>query len=679
MAGVSAPRCVALVGPYLSGKTTLLENILFACGKIGRKGTAKEGNTVGDASAEARHRRMSTEMTVANCEFMGDRWTFLDCPGSVEFAQDMHNALLVADAAVVVCEPIPERALALAPILRFLDDHSIPHMLFVNKMDGARQTRIRDLLSSLQGASERPLALRQVPIRDGEAITGYVDLVSERAYKYKPGQASDLIQMPAAVKERETEARQALLESLADFDDKLLEQLLGDAVPPKQDIYKLLTSTVHADRVVPVFIGAAEQAFGVRRLLKALRHEVPGPDETAARLGYTTKHADAAARIFKTIILPHIGKLSVARVWSGEVVEGMTLNGMRVAGLSRLLGAQQEKLPKAGAGEVVALARMDAAKTGEALTVNGAAVKGLGKWPAPMAPLFAVAIDVKRREDDVKLSPAIARLAEEDPSFVMEMNQDTHETLLRGQGEIHLQVGIERLKNKYNIDVAGKRPRVAYKETIRKNVAHHSRFKRQSGGHGQFADIQIEIRPLPRGSGFVFEDKIVGGRIPRQYIPAVEQGIRDYLAEGPLGFPVVDIAVRLTDGQFHSVDSSDQAFKTAAGMGMREAMPKCDPVLLEPIAHVTISAPAEFTARVHSLISGRRGHILGFGAREGWRGWDEAHAHMPESELHDLIIELRSLSQGIGSFSSKFDHLQELSGRAADQVVKARAAEKEGK
>jgi len=673
----AAPRCAALVGPYLTGKTTLFESLLAVTGAIGRKGTVKDGNTVGDSAAEARARRMSVEVSAASAEYLGERWTFLDCPGSVELAQESQNALQIADVAVIVCEAETAKALMLAPLFKFLDDRKIPHMLFVNKMDSA-DYRVREVLAALQTVSTRPLVLRQVPLRSidktgQETVTGYVDLVSERAYGYKPGQPSDLIKMPEEAAPREQEARRALLESLADYDDKLLEQLLEDAVPSRDEIYGQLSKDLADDLIVPVFLGAAERDHGVRRLLKALRHEVPGPAATAARLGLKAEANDSVAQVFKTYHLSHSGKLSLARVLSGKIAEGMTLSGVRVGGVARPKGHEMTKLASAGVGEVVALARMEDVSTGRLLSASGKASLAQ-PWTAPLSPLFSLALAVENRNDEVKLTAALAKLVDEDPSLSVTHEAETHEMVLWGQGEIHLLIAADRLKLKYSLPVKTHRPQVKYKETIRKSVDQHARFKRQSGGHGQFADIHVTIRPLPRGSGFVFLDEIVGGSIPRQFIPSVEDGLRDYLSRGPLGFPVVDISVALTDGQYHTVDSSDMAFKTAARMAMTEGMPKCDPVLLEPIYSVVIAVPNEFTARGHGLISGRRGHIQGFTAKEGWPGWDEVQALMPQSELHDLIVELRSLTLGVGTFSWNFDHLQELTGRLADKIVEQRVA-----
>ena len=666
----SAPRCVALVGPYLSGKTTLMEQLLFAAGAIGRRGSVREGNTVGDHVPEARARHMSTEVTVASAEYLGESWTILDCPGSIELAYEAQAAMMAADVAVLVAEPAIEKAVMLAPLFKFLDDHAIPHMLFVNKMDANAMT-VREVVEALQAVSQRPLVLRQVPMRKDEEITGYVDLVSERAYAYKPAQPSDIVRIPADILEREKAARTELLEALADFDDKLLEQLLEDVVPSPTEIYDQLKRDLARDLIVPVFLGAAEQGGGVRRLWKALRHEGPEPSETAGRLG-VPREGPALATVLKTHHLQHTGKLSLARVWRGQLQDGMTLNGARVGGLLRVMGHDLQKKPNAGVGEVVGLGRLEAARTGDFL--SPAAVEIESPWPKAPAPLFALAVTAQNRQDEVKLTGALAKLVDEDPSLSVEHSADTNEILLWGQGEIHLQIALDRLRNKYNLPIVSRRPHVPYKETIRHSIQQHSRHKRQSGGHGQFGDVHVEIRPLARGEGFQFEDAVVGGAIPRNFIPSVEEGVIEYLKRGPLGFPVVDVVVKLYDGQYHSVDSSDMAFKMAARLAMSEGMPKCAPVLLEPIFQVQIAVPNEFTSRVHGLISGRRGQILGYDAKPGWTGWDEVSAHIPQAELHDLIIELRSLTLGVGTFSMRFDHLQELTGRLADKVIEQRAA-----
>ncbi|MBS0525630.1 MAG: elongation factor G [Proteobacteria bacterium] len=676
--GSGAHRVVALCGPYLSGKTSLLESLLFATGAIGRRGSTRAGTSVGDGSQEARKRSMGTEINIASADYLGDHWTFLDVPGSIEFQHDSLAALAVCDAAVIVCEPSPERVVALSPLVRYIEDNRIPHIFFVNKIDSA-EGRVRDTLAALQTVSSRKLVLRQVPIRKptsdgGEETIGYVDLVSERAYRYKSSGASDLIEMPAEILPRESEARREMLETLSEFDDKLLEQLIEDIAPEKSLIYRDLHDEFSADQISPVLIGAGDRENGVRRLLKALRHDTPFVEETAKRRDLPSNGV-AMAECFKVLHQAHAGKLSLCRVWSGSLSEGQTVGGVRIGSLFRPFGQRLDKAGEVKAGEIVALAKVDALSAGQAIAAAG--ITPVADFPPAESPVFTLALAAKNRNDEVKLSGALQKITEEDPSLAYEQRAETHELLLKGQGEMHLKVAVEKLAGRYNVAVETVPPRVAYRETIQQGTSQHARYKRQTGGHGQFADIKIEIRPLPRGSGFRFVDKIVGGVVPRNFIPAVEEGCAEFLKEGPLGQPVVDLEVTLVDGQYHAVDSSEMSFKMASRIALTEGLPKCKPVLLEPILKVTVAAPSDATSRIQRLITGRRGQLLGYDARPGWNGWDEVSALMPEAEVADMIVEIRSVTQGVGTYRTEFDHLQELVGRTADRIVeetKKRAA-----
>ena len=668
--GSGAHRVVALCGPYLSGKTSLLESILYATGAIGRRGSTRAGTSIGDAAAEARKRGMGTEINVASVDYLGDQWTFLDVPGSIEFQNDAFAALAVCDTAVLVCEPSPERVMALTPLLKFIEDRHIPHIIFVNKIDSA-EVRVRDMLSALQAVSQRKLVLRQVPIRrataDGsEETVGYVDLVSERAYRYRSSGASDLIEMPAEILPRETEARRDMLEALSEFDDTLLEQLIEDIAPEKSLIYRDLHDEFGSDQIAPVLLGAGDRENGVRRLLKALRHDTPVVEQTVRRRALAS-NTTPTAECFKVLHQSHAGKLSLCRVWSGSLHEGQSVGGQRIGTILRPFGQRLDKTAEARAGEIVALAKVEALSSGQ--TLGAAGIAASPDFPLAEAPVFALAVSAKNRNDEVKLSGALHKIVDEDPSLSFEVRGETHELLLKGQGEMHLKVAVDKLAGRYNVAVETTAPRVAYRESIQTGAQQHARYKRQTGGHGQFADIKVEIKPLPRGSGFRFVDRIVGGVVPRNFIPAVEQGLIEYLKEGPLGQPVVDLEVTLVDGQYHAVDSSEMSFKMAARIAMSEAMPKCKPVLLEPILKVTVTGPSDSTPRLQRLISGRRGQLLGYDARPAWPGWDEVSALMPEAEIADMIVEIRSVTQGIGSFRTEFDHLQELAGRTADRIV----------
>jgi len=675
-ARVVGPRCVALVGPFQSGKTTLLEAILARTGSIQRQGTIEAGNTVGDASKEARHHRMSVELTVATTSFMGDQYSFLDCPGSVEFAHDMRAVLPAIDAAVVVCEMDEKKIPQLQLILRELEDRKIPRILFVNKIDKA-DAGVHDVLKLLQPASRTKLILRQIPTFSGDIITGFVDLALERAFVYKEYAPSLVVPLEGDAADLEKTARFSMLETLADHDDELMEQLLEDIQPPRDKVFDDLTRELRDGQVCPVLMGTATRANGVLRLLKALRHESPGVADTAKRLGLKGGN-DAIAYVLKTLNTAHGGKMSIVRMLAGQAGDGTTFltpdeEAGRVAGVFKLAGQSTEKRGPAAVGETVAFAKLEKAKTGDTLSAGKQAHAALAKV-APYPAVLAIAISAKERKDDVKLGQALNKLAEEDPSIIIVHNSETHEVILWGQGEMHLRVATERLSDRFGVAIERRTPSVGYRETIRKPIVQRGRHKKQSGGHGQYGDVVLDIKPLPRGAGFSFEDKITGGVVPRNYIPSVEEGIIDALKHGPLGFPVVDLTVALIDGSYHTVDSSDMAFRTAARIGIAEGLPQCQPVLLEPIHLVEIVCPSDATAKINALMSGRRGQILGFDTREGWDGWDVVRAKMPEAEIGDLIVEIRSATAGAGTFTFKFDHMAELTGRNADQIVAARRA-----
>ncbi|NJO41592.1 MAG: elongation factor G [Cyanobacteria bacterium CRU_2_1] len=665
---LSGSRNVAIVGPYLSGKTTLLESILSVTGATTRKGKVVDGNTVGDGSPEARDRQMSVEVNAASTEYGGICFTFLDCPGSIEFAQETLNALVGVDAAIVVCESDCDRVLTLAPLFQFLDDWEIPHLIFINKMDRTR-AQFADILQALKSVSSRPLVPHHYPIWQGEILTGFIDLITEQAYQYHPGAPADPIPLPDNLKEQEHAARAEMLETLADFDDHLLEELLEDIEPPQEEILQDLKMELGGDLIVPVVIGIAEQDFGVRPLLEALLREAPEAAVTADRRGITSADQTPIAQVLKTYCTPQGGKLSLVRVWQGTLTDGIVLNGIRTGGIYRVFGQQQQSLTEAGAGAIVALGRLDGIKTGNTLSPDAQLVDALPKAER-LEPVYALAIMPEKRSDEVKLSTALSKALEEDPSLVWEQHGDTHEVILWGQGEIHLRVTLDRLRRKYGLPMTTHAPQVPYKETIRRCVNNiHGRYKRQTGGHGQFGDVYIDIKPLPRGEGFNFSETIVGGVVPKQYIPGIEMGVREYLTHGPLGFPVVDVAVTLTNGSYHTVDSSEQAFRQAARIAMQEGMAKGQSSLLEPVLFVTISVPSNFTSNVLRLVTGHRGQVLGYEAKPNWSGWDEVQVHLPQAEMQNLIVELRSLTMGVGTFRWQFDHLQEVPDKIVDRVL----------
>jgi elongation factor G len=645
---LTGPRTAALIGPYGSGKSTLFDALLAAAGGPARRGAAPRGGT-----------------RIAHCTYLDEPWALIDCPGSVELAHEADAALAVADIAVLVCDPDPARAQATARLLRRLEEIDLPALVFVNRIDTFGGD-IRETVQALQRLTSRRLVLREVPIRAGETVTGYVDVVSERAYEYRRGGPSERIELPDGVGESEAEVRAALVEVLADHDDSLLEKVIENIKPSPDEVFERLVHVQSQAQLVEVLIGCAERDQGVRRLWKALRHDGPAAAQRAERQGVAPS-GGPLVQIFRTLNAGFGGKLSWARVWRGPVKDGATLDGSRIGGMWRASGGEMTKITEAGSGEIVALGRLDGVPTGAVLGDVGNADLS---FPAPPQPVYALAVTTADRKDDVRLSAALQKLLEEDPGLVLRQDADLGETVLLGQGEMHLKGAMERLASAFGVRVNGQRPRIPFRETIRRPVHQHGRLKRQTGGHGQFADVKLEITPRERGEGFQFVDKIVGGAVPRQYIPAVGEAAEEAARKGAYGYPVVDFSVTLVDGGFHTVDSSDMAFRTATRMAMQEAIPKADPVLLEPIHHVTVTVPKNYTATAQRLLTGRRGQILGYGERSDWPGWDDVEALVPEAELHDFIIELRSQTMGLGTYTHRFEHLAEAHGKVVAEAQK---------
>ena len=673
--GSATTRAVALVGPAGTGKTSLAEALLYASGTINRQGSVDAGSSVGDASPEARARGGSTELNLLHFDYMGDRFALIDVPGGAGFSADGLAALQSADMALVVIDPAPERAALAEPMLRQLDDLGLPHAIFVNKVEHARAGAIRQLIAQLQPMSREPLALRQIPIREGDQVTGYVDLALERAYRYCPGKASERVEIPGELLDREREERGHLLETLADFDDALLEALLMDEVPDPATVMTDLAADTIGNKVVPVVLGSAHSDGGIHRLLKLLRHETPAPAAAAGRIGI---EAGGALHVFKVANGGAMGRLALGRVLGSDLGEGdeLMVGGAseRTGSLFFVQGERTAKQSLAQPGDVVAVAKVDGARPGQVLARKDARIgeAALIAYPARNA---ALAITTRDRKDDVKLSTALHRLCEEDPALEWIQDDASHETILKGINDDHLAVVLGRLQRRYGVAVDTRAPSIAYRESIRKGASVRGRHKKQSGGHGQYGDCVIAIRPLARGEGFVFEDRITGGVIPRQYIPAVEAGVKDAMQRGPLGFAVVDVAVTLLDGSFHAVDSSELAFRIAGRMAMGDALAQSAPYLLEPIAKVIVDTPAGTGSKAGSVLSARRGQILGLSPHPDWARWERVEALLPESAVHGLDAELRSLSQGLATFTAAFDHLAELTGKHADDAVKARAAE----
>jgi elongation factor G len=665
-------RAVALVGATAAGKTALMEAMLAGAGARAQR--ANGGGTVGDSSPEARALGHSVELNLAGFDFLDDHYALIDCPGAVDFAAEGDLALPAIDLAVVVTEPDPAKAILLQPVMKALERLGVPRLFFVNKIEQAR-VPLAEMVAALGAVSAAPVVARQLPIWTDDHVTGFFDLALERAYAYREGGAAEGLAPSEDVLAEEQDARFHMLEQLADFDDDLLEQLVSDETPDQDRIFADLVREMNEGLIAPVLFGEALKGFGVERLLKAIRHDAGSPQAAAQRLGVE----GAGAYVMKTTYAGQAGKLALARVLGGPLADGAELvlpdgERSRAGGIFAVQGGALKRIEQARAGDVIAIGKVEHAKAGQFLAFGGQA-RSIPRPATSRPPVYGWAISAKVRTDDVRLSSALAKLLDEDPALCLAQDQQTHQTLLTGQSEAHLRLAVERLKRRFGVEVTTAPPATPYQETITGRVTQHARHKKQTGGHGQFGDVTVEIQPLPRGSGFTFSQRITGGVVPKQWIPAVEQGVREAMDKGPLGFPVVDVAVTLVDGGFHSVDSSEMAFRQAGRLAMDEGLRKCGSALLEPIERLQIYAPSASTSGVTSLLSAKRGQVLGFGPRDGWPGWDEVLAFLPRAERRDLIGELRSLSQGLGSFEFRFDHMSEVTGRLADQIVQSRSAE----
>ncbi len=657
-------RALALVGPTSSGKTALMEALLGAA-----TGQTVRPGEVGDSSPEAKARGHSVELNLAGFEFMDDRYVVVDCPGSLEFCAEIDPALPAVDLAIVVAEPDPDKAVLLQPTLRELERLGVPHALFINKMDQARGS-LQQLLDALAPVAGTPLVARQIPTWVGDKVSGYIDLALERCFVYRPGKPSEQVDIPGELQQEEADARFHMLEQISDFDDELLEQLLSDVTPSRDAVFADLVREMNQGLITPVFFGSAQNGFGVRRLLKALRHETPPVSIAAERIGITQ-----GAYVLKAAYAGQSGKLAYARVFGAPLSDGADFvlpdgHRSRAGGLSEVQGSSLRKIGEAPVGDICAIGKVEQAAAGQILSTTGEPqiVKAAAR---PRRPLFAVALMARNRNDDVRLSGALGKLIEEDPGLSLTHDPEQRQVLLAGQGEGHVRLALERLKRRFGVEIDTVQPRTPYRETIGRGATQRARHKKQSGGHGQFADVTIEVRPLPRGSGFQFQSKIVGGAVPRQWIPAVEAGVRDGLQKGPLGFPVTDLEVTLIDGMTHSVDSSEMAFRTAGRLAIEEALKAVGTILLEPIEKLTVYSPSPSASNVTSALTARRGQILGLGPRADWRGWEQIEAYLPQSERQDLIAELRGLTQGLGAFEADFDHMSELHGRLAEEAAQA--------
>jgi elongation factor G len=659
MAEISRIRNIAFVGSHHSGKTTLIEAILAHCGAVGRRGSIADGSTVTDHEPECIAHAQSTTVAFAHATADDIDLTIVDCPGFVDFFEETKMALSGVDAAIVVLEADPARIMQTQSLMEFLESRRLAHIVVLNKMDRPGAD-FEGTLAMLQQVYGRHVVAEQWPIGVAESFSGYVDLATLVAHQFD-GTGERDASIPPAIAERAKDAHVALLEAMADFDDHLMEELLDGQEPPVEEIERDLCAECSHDQIVPVVVASGATGAGVAALVRAMERWLPSPadaivHDAQGRPITPDPNGAVVAHVIKTSIHPQSGKISIVRVLSGTLKSDATLvdtmrdgEKVRSGGLFRLQGKKQEPIAQAGPGSIVAIGRLETVATGATLTSDGKSVL-LPRVPQS-EPVFAVAIRPKERIDEAKISQMLARIVDEDPSLRLARADVTHELLLQGSGEQHVSIALERLGRKYKVDVESHPPTIPYQETISAGTEVHSRYKHQTGGHGQFADVKLRLAPTPRGTGVTFEEKIVGGVVPRQFFPAVEKGVREALLHGSIGgHPVIDIHVTLFDGAFHDVDSSEQSFRTAAGMAIRDALPKCAPAVLEPIVRVNVTIPTRFTSAAIAQLTAKRGQILGMNPADK-PGYDVVEADVPQVELARYITELRTATQGLGTYS----------------------------
>jgi elongation factor G len=669
-------RNVALIGHGGAGKTSLAEAILFDAGGIPRLGSVEAGTAALDWEPDEQRRHQSINLGIGTVDTEGARITVVDTPGYADFQADVVQALAAVDAAIVVVDAASGVEVGTDAVWRLADERGLPRMVFVNQMDreNANYDATLDQLKAAFGPKIAPVYL---PIGSAESFRGYIDVVEQHATIYESGEPKEM-PIPDEMRTAEESRRTALIEAAAEASDELMLKYLEGEEVSDEEIESALHAGTRDGSVVPVFVGSAIRNIGVRELIRMIARHVPSPAEVGKRTTADDKTIEPdpagpfVAQVFKVTADPFVGRLTYFRVIAGTLkAQGHVHNANRrederVGNILGLQGKDQVNTPQAGPGDIVAVAKLASTHTGDTLVADRASAVQLPPLAFP-EPTLQVAVEPESKADLDKLGQALNRIVEEEPCMRVHREEATSQTILTAMGDAHVDVIVERLKRKFGAAVKTGTPRVPYRETIRRPTKIDNRFKRQTGGHGQFGHVVIEFEPNESGDGFVFGDKIVGGAVPKQYIPAVEKGLREKMAEGVLaGYPVVDLRATLVDGSYHTVDSSEMAFKIAASQALTKAFSEADPALLEPILEVEVTVPDEYMGDVMGQITAKRGHVLGMDSVDGTQ---HLRAQVPQAEMFHYATELRSITQGRGRFAQTLDHYAEVPHTIAEKVI----------
>ncbi|HYI08277.1 MAG TPA: elongation factor G [Thermoanaerobaculia bacterium] len=675
-------RNVAIVGHNDTGKTTLVSQLLFNAGANTRLGRVEDGTTVTDFDPDEIERKHSISAAVAFAEWKDTKINLLDSPGFGIFIMEAKSALRVADSAVIMVSGVTGVEVTTEKVWKFADQYGLPRLIVVNKMDRDRASFSRTM-DALQKKFGKNLVPIQLPIGEEKDFSGIIDLVSMKAYTYAADGSGkyETTDIPASIKDDADSWREKLIEKVAEGDDTLMERFFEQGGLSQEDLIDGMRREVAHHQIYPVLFTSASHNIGGHAVLDAFVSLLPAADELKKidgkdRKGEATTfdarpEAFPAALVFKTFSDPFSGRVSLFRVYGGTLQSDHTYwntsrdHEERVGKLQVLQGKQQIPVSELRAGDIGAVAKLKDTFTGDSIAAKDHQIV-LEHINYPEAAI-AFAVEAKARGDEDKLGAAIHRIIEEDPTIKFTRDEQTKEFLISGQGQLHVEIVVAKLRKKYHVDVLLHPPKVPYRETITRPADAHGRHKKQSGGHGQFADCKISVEPLPRGADFEFVDEIFGGSIPRQYIPAVEKGIQDARTKGFLaGFPMVDFRVRLKDGQYHDVDSSEMAFKIAGSLAYQQAMEQARPTLLEPIMHVDITAPSEYVGDLMGDLNSRRGRVEGVDAEEDSQ---VVHARVPLAEMLTYGSTLRSLTQGRGSFHMEYSHYEEVPRNLQEKII----------
>jgi len=683
-------RNIALVGHGSSGKTSLSEIMLFKTGTIKRLGRVEDGNTVMDYEPEELKRLISISSGFNQFNWKKNIISLIDTPGDQNFFTDTINSLQAADGVVVVIDAVDGIKVQTELAWDYAREFGLPAVIFINKLDRERADFIRTFNNARNIFQPKPIIL-QLPVGSESGFKGIVDLISMKAHIYDSDGKVTTGEIPADMMESANKEREALIENIAEADDKLIEKYLEGEALSDDEIKAALRKGTISGTFVPVICGSAIKDIGIDLLMELVVNCMPSPLEKAPRKGMDPNdegktierapdpEAPFSAFVFKTVADPYAGRLSIMKIVSGSLGESGNFYNVNKSSRERynqlltIAGKEQKPITEAGPGEIVAVAKLKETATGDTLCDESSKILFECAKPLPTLISFAVGSKVKGEEDKIFIS--LSKLLEEDSALKLERNAETKEILLSGRGQVHIEVIVEKVKRKFNVDAQLNTPKVPYKETIKKKVRVQGRHKKQSGGHGQFGDCWIQMEPLPRGKGFEFVDAIVGGSIPRQYIPAVEKGIIESCQKGVIaGFPCIDFRVTLDDGSFHAVDSSEMAFKVAGSIAFKKAVQEAKPVLLEPVMKVTITTPDEYMGDIMGNLNSRRGRVLGMDTA----GKNQVIiANVPMSEFLTYEPDLRSMTGGRGIYTMEFSHYDEVPAQLAEKIIDAANKEKE--